>query len=104
MGIFKHGIKRVVVLKFSLSCCENMFAGKTPEEKQRKMIHWEFGLVGSKLGALASVDEFMQVKSQQRPAHMAFLFRLRFGFLELPKNVNPHLPPANMQLCKCCTE
>lgn len=60
------------------------------------MIHWEFGLVGSKLGALASVDEFMQVKSQQRPAYMALLFRLCFGFLELPQNVNPHLP---LQTC-----
>lgn len=43
-------MKRVVVLKFSLSCCENMFAGKNTRRKQRKMIHLEFGLVGSKLG------------------------------------------------------
>lgn len=49
------------MLKFSLSFCENMFAGKTPGERKRKMIHWEFGLVASKLG-LWPLDEFMQVK------------------------------------------
>lgn len=54
-------MKRVAVLKFSLSCCENMFAGKNSRRKQRKMIHLEFGLVGSKLG-LRPLDEFIQVK------------------------------------------
>lgn len=99
LGIFKHGMKRVVVLKFSLSCCENMFAGKNTRRKQRKMIHLEFGLVGSELGPL---DEFIQVKQQQRLSQKPFSSGSASAVWRSQK-VNPHLS-LNRSARKCPTK
>lgn len=69
-GIFMHCFKRILVLKFSLSSCENMLpcAEKKKKNAKRKQsrsikIYWEFGLVLVNWGCGFGGWIFLQVKA-----------------------------------------